>query len=224
MNLNQLKKDVLKKQSRSIRLWRNKTKPSTIKVDGVEITVLPQVFSPKSDSILLAKRMKIKKGETVLDTCAGTGIQTIYAAKIKNAGRVYSCDINPYAVANIKLNVKKHSLEKKVKVFQTNIFPKKIELFDVIIANPPYTDHQPKNIVEKSVWDQGHKTLKNLLREAKKYLKSNGRIYLSWANFADFRLFEKLIKANKYGYKKIALLKDPSDLRIEYRIYELVQA
>lgn len=222
MNLNQLKKDVLKKQSRSTKLWGNKTKPSTIKVDNVEITVLPKVFSPKPDSILLARKMKIQEGETVLDTCAGTGIQTIYAAKIKNASKVYSCDINPYAVANIKLNVKKHKLEKKVKVFRTNLFPETKRLFDVIVANPPYTDCKPKNIVEKSVWDPEHKTLKNLLKEAKKYLKPNGRVYLSWANFADFDLFEKLTKYYKYHYREIAKDKDPSDNRIEYRIYELI--
>lgn len=222
MNLNQLKKDVLEKQSRSIRLWRNKTKPSTIKIDSVKITVLPQVFSPKPDSILLAKTMKIKRGETVLDTCAGTGIQTIYAAKIKNASKVYSCDINPYAVTNIELNVKKHKLEKKVKIFRTNLFPKTKMLFDVITANPPYTDHKSKNIVEKSVWDSEHKTLRNLLREAKNYLKPNGRIYLSWANFADFNLFENLAKHYKYVCKTIAKCKDPSDKRIEYKIFELI--
>jgi release factor glutamine methyltransferase len=220
MDLKQLQKDTLKNQANSIEKWRNAQAPKFFRVGAIKIIVNPNVFSPKPDSVLLARKMIIKPGEIVLDTCAGTGIQTIFAVK-KGAGRVYSCDINPDAVANIKLNVKNHKLEKIINVYNANLFPKIKVKADVIIANPPYTDHEPKNIIEKSVWDKNHTTLKRLLKDAPKYLKPSGRMYVSWANFAEFDLFERLIKENNYKFKKIASTKDPSDLRVEYRIYEL---
>jgi methylase of polypeptide subunit release factors len=220
--MQRLKKDVLKMQAGAIKTWRSRTDSIIIKVDSIEIIVSPKVFEPKPDSILLAKKMGIKPGEIVLDTCAGSGIQTIYAATVKGAGKVYSCDINPYAVANIKLNVRKHNLGKIVKVFRANLFPEGKTYFDVIVSNPPYTDHKSKDIVEKSVWDEKHKTLKHLLKDAPKYLKPEGKMYISWANFADFGLFEKLARVYKYHYRKIASRKDPADSRIEYRVYKLI--
>ena len=224
MNLTQLQKDILKKQISSIQKWRNEPKQTTFKIDDIEIIVSPKVFSPKLDSVLLAKKMRIKPGELVLDTCAGTGIQTIYASLVKKARMVYSCDINPFAVSNIKLNMQKYRLENKVKVFKTNLFPETKVLFDVIVANPPYTDYKSKDVIEKSVWDPKHKTLIGLLKNSHKYLKQIGRMYVSWANFADFSLFEKLVKANKFNCKKIASDKDPEDHRIEYRVYELTSS
>ncbi|MCL4382864.1 class I SAM-dependent methyltransferase [Patescibacteria group bacterium] len=165
--------------------------------------------------------MVIKPGEKVLDTCAGSGIQTIYAAKLKGAGQVYSCDINPYAVANIKLNARKNNLEKIVTVFHADLFPKEKILFDVIVANQPYTDYKPTDIVGKSVWDEKHRTLKKLLNDAPKYLKAKGRMYISWANFADFEFFEKIASNYKYKYRKIASYKDPDESGVEFRVYEL---
>ena len=183
MNIKQLQKDVLKKQSSSTKKWKEASAATIFRVGTTEIVVNPRVFSPKPDSVLLATKMRVNPGEVVLDTCAGTGIQTIYAIK-KGAAKVYSCDINPDAVANIKLNVKKYKFGMKVKVFRANLFPKIDTRVNVLIANPPYTDHKTCDVIEKSVWDKNHLTLKKLLKEAPEYLQPKGRMYLSWASTA----------------------------------------
>lgn len=217
---NEFQKQIIARQTDAVKKWLSADKPKIEKFGKLDLIILPKVFSPKTDSILLASKMKIRKGNIVIDTCAGSGIQTIYAV-LKGASMVYSCDINLFAVENIKLNVKKYNFENKIKVFKTDLFPKLDIKADVIIANPPYTDNIAKNITEKSVWDKDHRTLKILFKRIPNYLNEDGRVYISWANFADFELFEKLLKQYKFVFKIIAKQKSKSDRRIEYRIYEL---
>ncbi|MCP5004364.1 MAG: methyltransferase [Planctomycetes bacterium] len=78
-----------------------------------------------------------------------------------NAKHVTATDINPISVDNIVLNAKINALEYKLTAIKTDLFPSDTSSkYDVIIINPPYTNHPTKDIVEKSVWDKNHSTIK----------------------------------------------------------------
>lgn len=56
------------------------------------------------------------------------------------------------------------------------------------------------------------------MREAKKYIKPTGKIFLSWANFADFDFVEQEARDNGYIVTQL------SESKIEnkvFRVYEL---
>jgi len=103
-------------------------------------------------------------------------------------------------------------------IIQSDIFPKSKIKFDIILINPPYTDKKAKDVVEKTVWDEGHKTVNKFFQSAKQFLKENGKIYLSWANFADLSFIENLAKKAGYEIKRVA--KATKNNRV-YIIYEI---
>lgn len=208
--------ESLKIQKQLIKRIKSCKKPRTIKVEDKEIIILPKVFPPATDSILLVKTVKFKSGDVVLDACSGSGIYTIFAGD--KAKKIIATDISKYAIKNIRENVKLHNLEDKVTVIQSDIFPKSKIKFDIILINPPYTDKKAKDVVEKTVWDEGHKTVNKFFQSAKQFLKENGKIYLSWANFADLSFIENLAKKAGYEIKRVA--KATKNNRV-YIIYEI---
>jgi tRNA1(Val) A37 N6-methylase TrmN6 len=111
-----------------------------------------------------------------------------------------------------------HKLNEKIKAIKADVFPPTKIKFDFIVINPPYTDRTAGNIIERSMWDKGNHVMHKLFASARKYLKTNGKIFTTWANFANFEFIENL--ARKYGYKliKIAELKKEE---IIYRVYEI---
>lgn len=227
MDLISFKNETIERNRESLKRWRDQKEPRQFDIDGLKIKVLANVFPPKTDSVLLAQSVDIKKGDIVLDTCAGSGIQAVYLAKIKKVGRVYSCDISDYAIENIKLNAEINGVSDKIEVIKCDVFPKLDIKYDVIMANPPYTDYEAKDILERSLWDKGNTVVKTILTKGRDYLKKGGKMYLSWANFADFSFFESLAKDSGWKYKVIAKgSNDPKynrtvDPRSENRVYEL---
>ena len=192
--------------------------PYTWKVLGQEFTIFPNVFNPGKDAELLEKLMKIKDGTAVLDLGTGCGVLGIFAAK--NASKVILTDINPDGVKNAKYNVKKFGLDKKMEVRKGDLFRpiKQSEKFDVIIFNPPFGNEKPKNFLEMAMRDYKYKTLAKFLKQVKEFLRTDGRIYMSFSDLGDIGYFEKLL--NKYKLKVKILGKLEDDLFTKY-IYEL---
>jgi release factor glutamine methyltransferase len=212
-SLDQLAKEGQQNKASKMRLAN---KPYFVEVLTQKIIVLPHVFYPEIDTELLIKTVTIEKSERLLEPFAGTGTISIFLAH--KAKEIIATDINPHAVKNVNENIRLHKLESSVKAIQADIFPRNGGKFDVIVANPPYTDNVAKNIEEKSMWDVNHEVVKQFLREARGYLNTNGRIYCSWANFADFGLFENLIKTSGYSFRIVGEVSKKWQV---YRVYEL---
>lgn len=178
-------------------------------------------------------RAKSREDINVLDIFAGSGC--IGIAVLKNCPefckKVVFGEIDKNLIKQIKLNLKINKIPaKKYKVIQSDIFekikggfapafcgtsPQKAG-FDYIFANPPYVAEKRKHLVQKSVLDfEPHKALfggedgmffiNKFLKDAKKYLNKNGKIYLEFDSFQK-RIIEKLLK--QYGYKKFKFYKD----------------
>jgi HemK-related putative methylase len=193
-----------------------KTNPSQeINFLGKDIIILPNVFYPATDTELIINTVEIKPEDVVLEPCSGTGIISLFLAE--KAKLVVATDINPDAVKNIEVNFKKYNL-KNVKVLNADLFPELDIKYDKIVINPPYTDKEAKDVVEKAFWDKEHSVVKKFFREARNYLNKNGTIYLSWANFADFNFIEKL--AEDSGYTAL-ILSELEKGNKSYRVYQI---
>ncbi len=187
-----------------------------VEVLNKEIIVHPNVFYPATDTKLLINSITPHPEDTCLETFAGTGCIAIFLAL--NSKEVVATDINPDAIKNIEANIKLYNLENKMKALHADIFPNINKKFDIIALNPPYSDFEANDVVEKALWDKDHKSLHTFFKEARNYLTLKGTIYSTWANFADFDFFIDLVKKYNYTIKQINEI--TKDMKI-YRVFEI---
>jgi release factor glutamine methyltransferase len=153
----------------------------------------------------------------VLDIFSGSGCVGIaIMAHLPNVLCDFA-DKNKNAISQIKINLKNNFIKKpKSKIIQSDIFSKVKSKYDYILANPPYIPIKNKNKVQKSVLkyepkdalfagEDGMKYINKFLKNAKKYLKPYGRIYMEF-DPPQKEGIESLIR--KYGYTKWWFIKD----------------
>lgn len=156
----------------------------------------------------------------ILDVFSGSGCIGIAILKhIKNSHVAFG-EIDRNLIKQIKLNLKINRINpRRYEVIQSNIFQniKNIKgKYDYIFANPPYISLKNKHLVQKSVLDyephlalfggnDGLLYIKEFLKDARKYLKKEGRIYMEFDHFQK-RDLEKLLK--KLKYKNYRIYKD----------------
>ena len=75
---NKLLKDTLEAQGKRITRMRDRKNRYPITAGGKKLIVLPKVFYPGKDSILMIETVRFNKGDVVLDSCSGTGIFAIF--------------------------------------------------------------------------------------------------------------------------------------------------
>lgn len=157
-------------------------------------------------------------GLRILDIFAGSGC--IGIAILKNISQAVCdfADIDENCLKQIRLNLKLNKIPRnRYRIIRTNIFnPVLPTNYDVIFANPPYIAFQRKNKVQKSVLNfepenalfvksQGLSAIKKFLKQAKQYLKKNGRIYMEF-DAPQKRAIAVLLK--KFGYSNFIFAKD----------------
>jgi ribosomal protein L3 glutamine methyltransferase len=77
--------------------------------------------------------------ETILDLCTGSACLAILAAMRFENAQVCAADLSKEALEVAKINVAKHRLQKRIELFQGDLFsPLGARKFDLILANPPY--------------------------------------------------------------------------------------
>ena len=109
---------------------------------GLDILVTPDVLTPRPETEDLVEQAAThfeRKGRyTFLDMCTGSGcIAVALAVKFTNA-RVLAVDVSEKALKVAQENVRKHKLQERVQLLQSNLWEEVTGTFDLIIANPPY--------------------------------------------------------------------------------------
>ena len=90
----------------------------------------------------VAAHFEHKGRYTFLDMCTGSGcIAVALAVKFPNA-RVLAVDISQAALQIAQQNIRKHKVEQRVQLLQSNLWEEVMGTFDLIIANPPYIPTQ----------------------------------------------------------------------------------
>ncbi len=109
---------------------------------GLDIIVTPDVLTPRpetEDLVAQAAAHFDKKGHyTFLDMCTGSGCIAVALAVKFPSACVLAVDISEAALKVAQENIKKHKLQERVQLLQSNLWEEVTGTFDLIIANPPY--------------------------------------------------------------------------------------
>jgi 16S rRNA (guanine966-N2)-methyltransferase len=126
------------------------------------------------------------KGLKVLDVYSGSGAMSIESIS-RGAEHAVAIEANKHAAMVIRQNLNKLNLNNKVKLINAKFGSWSCtsnELFDIVLADPPY-DHLDVNEIVKLV----------------NHIKTNGLLVLSWPGKQDLPLLDgvKLIKARSFN-------------------------
>lgn len=176
---------------------------------GLEIGCSEGVYKPSEDSFLLADAVgkEIRAGDSVLELGAGTGIVSLVAAG--KAAAVTAVDVNPEAVElarkNAALNYIKNFLVKK-----SDLFSNVKDRYDLIIFNAPYLPTGPEENVKGEInraWDggpDGRRVINRFLREAKRYLKKDGRLLLLESSLSSYEKSVRFLEKRDFKVSIVA--------------------
>ena len=202
---------------------------------GLKFNVDRNVLIPRQDTEILVERVisdNPDKNKFVLDMCTGSGCIAISLANLGRYKLVVGSDISNAALDIAARNADEllsddnleDEMNQKIYFLQSDMFENLnkisektgISTFDIITANPPYIRTPDINNLEKEIKDfepiialdgdrDGLKYYKLLAKDAKKYLNSDGKIYMEigYDQAKDVKeIFEK------EGYTYIDTVKD----------------
>lgn len=93
---------------------------------------------------------EIRKVESVLDLCTGSGCLAILAAELYPDAVIDAVDLSADALAVAAINVREHDVADRVNILQGDLFaPVDGRQYDLIICNPPYVDQQGMDILSQ---------------------------------------------------------------------------
>ncbi|MFQ5524080.1 MAG: methyltransferase domain-containing protein [Acidimicrobiia bacterium] len=142
------------------------------------------VFKPSTVSGLIAQTMEVNEGDTVIDVGCGCGVLSIIAAKL-GAGHVHAVDMSPDVVKVGTANAEEHGVADRITFYRGDLFeplPEGIKA-DLIIGD---VSGIPDELAAESGWfptgkgggPTGAELPMRMLREARRWLKDNGRLLL----------------------------------------------
>ncbi|KAB2352785.1 HemK2/MTQ2 family protein methyltransferase [Actinomadura rudentiformis] len=145
----------------------------------------PGVYRPQSDTDLLSetlRRTPVPAGARVLDICTGTGAVSVAAARLGGC-RVTAVDVSTRAVLAARLNTMIRGLP--VRVLRGDLFaPVHGQVFDVILANPPYVPGHsalPSLHSRTRAWNaglDGRRLLNRICAQAPRHLARGGTLLI----------------------------------------------
>jgi release factor glutamine methyltransferase len=139
------------------RNFRPEAQPErSVRVAGLELRVLPNVFSPalhftsRVFARFLSRPGAVPQGGSVLDLGTGSGLLAIVAARA-GARRVVAVDINPAAVNCASSNAARYGTQSVIEVREGDSFgPVAGERFDLVVCNPPYFRGEPRTPAQRA--------------------------------------------------------------------------
>ncbi|MEK6761020.1 MAG: HemK2/MTQ2 family protein methyltransferase [Nanoarchaeota archaeon] len=175
---------------------------------------MKNIYSPEEDSFLLSKVLGkkipivLKKNPNAkfLEIGCGSGIQlkTALESGIKKEN-IFSCDINSMAV--------KHCKKIEFNCVKSNLFEKITGKYEIVVFNPPYLpedSREPKNSrIATTGGKNGGELTSEFLKQAKKHMMKNGRIFLvasSLTKGLDFAGYKKKkVAEEKLFFEKLSV-------------------
>jgi len=137
-----------------------------------------EIYQPAEDSYLFSnfikKYLKKNKVDSYLDMGTGSGILAKTASKFLSPEKILAADINLKAVRALQ--------KEKFGTIETNLFKNITGKFDIITFNVPYLPLDPREPKSSQLATTGGKrgdeVALKFLKQAKKHLNKNGKIFL----------------------------------------------
>lgn len=183
---------------------------------GLEFKVNSQVLIPRQDTeTLVEEALKVlEPGMSVLDLCTGSGCIIVSLLKHKEGLIGTASDISKQSILVAKENAKQNQVE--AEFISSDLFKSITGTFDMIISNPPYipTDvinglmPEVKNFEPMAALDgkeDGLYFYREIVREAGKYLNSNGYLYFEIGHDQGGRVAAIMEDS---GYRNVRVVKD----------------
>lgn len=173
------------------------------------------VLIPRQDTeILVEEVLKVaKKDNSILDLCTGSGIIGITLAKNLLSDKITAVDISDTALKVSERNAKEQNVN--IKYIKSNLFEKVQEKFDIIVSNPPYIETETIKLLTEDVKNEpilaldggvdGLDFYRRIAKDAKKYLKENGKLFFEIGYNQKQSVSELL---SNLDYKDIECVKD----------------
>jgi len=106
-------------------------------LDGLSFYVDRRVIIPRSHIAFLLKELPLKP-RRILDLCTGSGCLAILAARAFPQARVDASDVSAAALEVAARNVRKHKLDKRIRLVRSDLFARLEQPYDLVVSNPPY--------------------------------------------------------------------------------------
>lgn len=126
--------------------------------------------------------------QRVLDLCTGNGSLAVIAAMAYPDVEVDACDISDDALAVARINVDRHGLGQRIRLFRSDLLDAAQGPYDLIVCNPPYVNAQsmaalpPEYRAEPEMalagGEDGMDLVRRILRDAPKQLSEIGVLVL----------------------------------------------
>ena len=126
--------------------------------------------------------------QRVLDLCTGNGSLAVIAAMAYPEVSVDACDISDNALAVARINVDKHKLGPRIRLFKSDLLDAARGPYDLIVCNPPYVNSEsmaalpPEYRAEPALalagGADGMDLVRRILRDAPKHLSEIGVLVL----------------------------------------------
>jgi release factor glutamine methyltransferase len=149
----------------------------------MRITTLPGVFTPHSDTWMLAHAIARDPGlagSDVLDVCTGSGALAVVAAM--GGARATAIDVSRRSVATVRLNAWLNGV--RVEALRGDLFgPVQGRRFDLIVSNPPYLpgdEDLPRHGASRA-WEggaTGRLLVDRIVERAREHLRPGGRLLM----------------------------------------------
>ncbi len=186
--------------------------------------LIPRVETEYWVSLILKE---IGKGAKCLDLFSGSGCIGISILRNIEDAYVDFGEINDIFIEQIKINLKEFSKE-RYGIIRTDVFSNIKDVYDYILANPPYVAEERIKEVAKNVLEfepcsalfsgeQGVDAIKELINNAYKHLRKNGMLIIEHDPLQKEIIKELILKNDYSGFK---FFKDQFDQYRFVKIYK----
>lgn len=169
-----------------------------------------EIYQPAEDSYFfvdfLEKYLKKNKVNSYLDMGTGSGILSKTASKFLNKKNILATDINPSVIKLLK--------QKNFNTVQSNLFEKIKNKYNLITFNAPYLPFDPREPKSSQLATTGGKCGDEIsikfLKQAKKHLNKNGKIFLLISSLTPMdkikKFNPKIVARKKIFMEKLLIL------------------
>ncbi len=128
----------------------------------------------------------------VLDLCTGNGSLAVLAALAYPDVRIDACDISADALAVARINVDKHTLQQRIRLFESDGMAGVQGPYDLILCNPPYVnalsmatlppEYRAEPALALAGGSDGMDFIRSLLRAAPQHMREQAVLVLEIGN------------------------------------------